>query len=349
LKPLRAKVAEELVAIRDFPHPAEDSISLSTQLRDLRTAIKESAKSGAIAEPRSVTLPGTKAGISKLGRDLSKLALRAFNAECESIIRGATVANYESSSSKIARSADTINRLIETLGYQIKSSYIEQRIRELHIASKHLDTKKLERELERERKAELREQAAAERELQAERDRLEKEKAHYLNVLKVVEATGDEEEISKLRNELANIERGINDVEERAANIRAGYVYVISNVGSFGDRMVKIGMTRRLDPLDRVRELSDASVPFNFDVHAIFFSDDAVSVEASLHKRFADRRANLINTRREFFLVPANEVRDALQEINGNIMEFTEEPDAEQYRQTLALRTAEHQPVTELI
>ena len=165
--------------------------------------------------------------------------------------------------------------------------------------------------------------------------RLEKERQHYLNVLKAVEEAGNSTEAEKLRQQLAEIEEGINDVVKREANSRAGYVYVISNIGSFGERMVKIGMTRRLDPMDRVRELGDASVPFNFDVHALFFSDDAVSVETELHHRFAARRVNRINARREFFYATPAEVREALKDIAGNLLEFTEEPEAEQYRLSL--------------
>src|SRR5208282_5791644 len=105
----------------------------------------------------------------------------------------------------------------------------------------------------------------------------------------------------RLQAELAEIEKAISHVDYRAANIRAGYVYIISNLGSFGADVVKIGMTRRLDPAERVRELGDASVPFRYDTHAMFFSDDAVGIEATLHKRLANRRVNRVNNRREFF------------------------------------------------
>jgi hypothetical protein len=126
----------------------------------------------------------------------------------------------------------------------------------------------------------------------------------------------------------------ISDVDYRAANIRAGYVYVISNIGAFGERMIKVGMTRRLDPRDRVRELSDASVPFNFDIHVLFFSADAVGVEARMHERLADRRVNRVNQRREFFYATPTEARDLLLDITGNLLEFTEEPEALQYHQS---------------
>ena len=134
----------------------------------------------------------------------------------------------------------------------------------------------------------------------------------------------------------------IEDVDYRAANIRAGYVYVISNIGSFGENMVKIGMTRRLDPLDRIRELSDASVPFNFDVHALFFSKDAVSIETTLHQRFAKFRVNRINLRREFFRVTAAEAKVQLAELAGDILQFQDVPDALEYRESLS------KPATEL-
>jgi hypothetical protein len=114
-----------------------------------------------------------------------------------------------------------------------------------------------------------------------------------------------------LEAELAEIERTIEHVDYRAANIRAGYLYVIANIGSFGERLVKIGMTRWLEPTDRIRELGDASVSFRYDTHALFFSDDAVGIEAALHQRLADRRVNRVNTRREFFYATPSEVKAA--------------------------------------
>ncbi|MGN9920242.1 GIY-YIG nuclease family protein [Micromonospora palomenae] len=124
-------------------------------------------------------------------------------------------------------------------------------------------------------------------------------------------------------------------MDYRAANVRAGYVYVISNLGAFGEKMVKIGMTRRLDPLDRVKELSDASVPFNFDVHALFFSEDAVGIEAKMHARLSDRRVNLVNQRREFFYATPQEAKEHLLELTGSLLQYEEIPEALEYRQSL--------------
>ncbi|WP_262005625.1 GIY-YIG nuclease family protein [Streptomyces sp. FIT100] len=145
--------------------------------------------------------------------------------------------------------------------------------------------------------------------------------------------TGDEAAIAELEGKLAELGAELEAVEAREANIRAGYVYVISNVGAFGERMVKIGMTRRLDPMDRVIELGDASVPFRFDVHALIFSEDAVGLERRLHQEFESRRVNRVNLRREFFYVTPAVVRAALQRLAGqHLLEFQDTPEAPEWR-----------------
>ena len=332
LHPMRVQVKLEEAGFTEYDHPAKDSVELAAALRDLRKDVQMAVRSySAVESLDDFEPPHTKSGRNKLAKDSARLALMAFNSQVDSIIEAASARNYEASLAKIFKAAEVVERQCTVTGVRIKPNYVELRARELQLAVDHLKAKQLEKE----RKAELREQAKAERELQAERERLEKERQHYLNVLKTVEEIGDEAETARLKQQIVEIEKGINDVEKREANIRAGYVYVISNIGSFGERMVKIGMTRRLDPMDRVRELGDASVPFNFDVHALFFSDDAVSVETELHHRFADKRVNRINARREFFYATPAEVREALKDIAGNLLEFTEEPEAEQYRLSL--------------
>lgn len=336
LHPMRVQVKLEEAGFTEYDHPAKDSVELAAALRDLRKDVQMAVRSySAVESLDDFEPPHTKSGRNKLAKDSARLALMAFNSQVDSIIEAASARNYEASLAKIFKAAEVVERQCTVTGVRIKPNYVELRARELQLAVDHLKAKQLEKELEKERKAELREQAKAERELQAERERLEKERQHYLNVLKTVEEIGDEAETARLKQQIVEIEKGINDVEKREANIRAGYVYVISNIGSFGERMVKIGMTRRLDPMDRVRELGDASVPFNFDVHALFFSDDAVSVETELHHRFADKRVNRINARREFFYATPAEVREVLKDIAGNLLEFTEEPEAEQYRLSL--------------
>lgn len=337
LRPMRVQVKLEEAGFTDYPHPAKDSVQLGLELRDLRKGVQMSVRNySAVSSLEEIQVPGTKTQRNKVARDTAKLALTAFNSQVDTIVSAATVRNYESSLAKIMKVADTVERLGASSGVKISPDYINQRIRELELAIRYHEAKALEKELERERRAELREQARAEKELQAEKERLEKERQHYLNVLNAVRDSGDSDEIAKLEAQLQEIENGLNDVEQRNANIRAGYVYVISNLGAFGPNMVKIGMTRRLEPMDRVRELGDASVPFGFDVHALFFSEDAVGVEAELHRRFAAKRVNHVNLRREFFYATPAEVRDQLIQIAGNLLEFTEEAEAEQYRLSIA-------------
>ena len=136
----------------------------------------------------------------------------------------------------------------------------------------------------------------------------------------------------RLEEAQANKERAIS----RAQMTRSGHVYVISNVGSFGEHVYKIGMTRRLDPMERVRELGDASVPFQFDVHAVIYSEDAPALENALHRSFNNRRINRVNERKEFFRVGIDEIAGAVRKHHGEI-EITRAAEAVEYRKTLAM------------
>ena len=124
----------------------------------------------------------------------------------------------------------------------------------------------------------------------------------------------------------------MQEVDYRAANQKAGYVYIISNIGAFGENVYKIGMTRRLDPTERVSELGDASVPFNFDIHAMIFSEDAPALEAALHKAFENKKLNMVNQRREFFRVTLDEIKDTVKKNFDKTVEFINDAEAEQYR-----------------
>ena len=147
-----------------------------------------------------------------------------------------------------------------------------------------------------------------------------------------------EERQLEMQHQLNNIEEEIRKIDYREANQRAGYVYIISNIGSFGENIYKIGMTRRLEPMDRVDELGDASVPFAFDVHAMIFSDDAPSLESALHRAFDDRKVNMINTRREFFHVTLEEIEEVVKRNFDKTVEFTKIPNAEQFRESQMIR-----------
>ena len=155
-----------------------------------------------------------------------------------------------------------------------------------------------------------------------------------------------QEKIQKLQEQIQGLEKALveaRELRERAMSMaqqtKIGYVYVISNIGSFGKDVYKIGMTRRLDPMERVLELSNASVPFPFDVHTFIYSEDAPALEADLHRRFDAKKVNSINYRKEYFHVTLDEIKAALEE-KGVDAQFVDEPDAFQYRESLV---KEHQ------
>jgi hypothetical protein len=293
------------------------------------------ADGGAVLAATNWTVNGSAAQGRTMVRDYSKLVLRAYNAEADNLVRALKPYRLASAIERLTKVAGTIARLGKTMDIRISDRYHALRVRELELTADYLERLAEEKEREREERERLREERKAQQEMERERARLEKERQHYRNALAALEAQGDLEGVARLREQLADIERAIEDVDYRAANIRAGYVYVISNVGSFGQGVVKIGMTRRLEPLDRVRELGDASVPFRYDVHALFFSEDAVSIEAELHRRLSEVRINRVNLRREFFRASPASVKQHLVELAGEILQFDEFAEAVEYRQSL--------------
>jgi hypothetical protein len=259
--------------------------------------------------------------------------LRAYNAEADNSIRSLKLGNVVTAKRRLNASRLAIAKLGALMEMHISDEFHALRVEEIELTADWLMKKQEEKETEREEKARLREERRVERELAEERARLDKERAHLLNALNAMRASGQQDPDLELRLEL--IDEAIAQNDFRAANIRAGYVYVISNRGAFGDDVVKIGLTRRLEPTERVAELSGASVPFRFDIHTLFFSEDAVTLENELHKHFATRAVNQANPRKEFFFASPSEVRDVLMEKVGNLLEFTEHADATEYLQSI--------------
>lgn len=149
------------------------------------------------------------------------------------------------------------------------------------------------------------------------------------------------DKIKELEDKLRDLEDDKKNVLDREANAKAGFVYVISNIGSFGEDIYKIGMTRRLEPMDRIKELSSASVPFEFDVHAMIFSENAPELETLLHKHFEKQSVNRVNLRKEFFHVSLDEIEKVVHDNFNDIANFTKVPVAKEYRQTLSLIESE--------
>lgn len=327
----------QAVGLFDYENPAENSATLATDLEQIRAAIKLQVQSRhAVTMAPTFYFNQSEAQGRKFMKDMSKVLLRAYNAEAENAVKATRAGNLAVAQKRLTTASEQIARGGSMIDLRIDPGYHELRLREIAVANRHLQAVAREKELERDRRAELREQAKAEAELKRARESLDKERAHYAAALAAMEANGDLEGAARIREKLDDVDRAIIDVDYRAANVRAGYVYVISNIGAFGERMVKIGMTRRLEPMDRVNELGDASVPFRFDVHALFFADDAVGIETMLHQTFAVQRVNKVNTRREFFYVTPDEVLAALKTHAVEIVEYELTPEAPEFRASIA-------------
>jgi hypothetical protein len=324
------------VGIYEYRHPLSDAVAYQSELKRLKDVIKVMAQKdgGAVLADTSWTVNGSAPKGRAMVRDYSKLVLRAYNAEADNLVRALKPYKLESAIERLAKIAAVISRLGKTMDIRISDSYHQLRVTELELTADYLEKRAEEKERERAERERLREERKVQEELARERARLEKEHQHYVNVLARYEAQGAHDAIARTHEALATIKKAIEDVDYRVANVRAGYVYVISNVGAFGERMIKIGLTRRLDPTERVRELGDASVPFRYDTHALVFSDDAVGLEAQMHERLADRRVNRVNKRREFFYITPAEAKTHLLALAGDLLEYVEVPEAVEYRQS---------------
>ncbi|GBE22656.1 T5orf172 domain protein [bacterium BMS3Bbin01] len=322
------------VGIYRYHHPLENAVAFKERLNDLGTRIADLVKSGeAIERSNMFTFDNSLAKGRKMTNDLSKLMLRAYNAEADNSIRSLRLGNVVTAERRLEASRTAIARLRKMMEMRISDAFHQLRLEEIELTSDWLMKKQEEKEAAKEERARLREERRVEKELAEERARLDKERAHIENALAALRESGDDD--PELEARLAELDDAIAQNDYRAANIRAGYVYVISNRGAFGENVVKIGLTRRLEPHDRITELSGASVPFRFDVHALFFSEDAVSLETELHQHFADRAVNMANSRKEFFFASPAEVRQILTDKVGNLLEFTDHTDATEYIQSL--------------
>lgn len=326
-----------------------NSDEYKAHLLEIREKQKNMVKNKtAVTGSSSWTVNGNAAKGNKMVADMQKLLLRAFNSECDDVIEHVKYNNIAASEKRITSSRDAISKLGAIMSVGIVPQYYQLKIEELHLAFEYAQKKQQEKEEQKEARARMREEAKLAKEIEEERKKLEKEQQHYQNALQRIIAqletasetdrTAIEEKKAELEAQLDRIDKEFKDVDYREANQRAGYVYVISNIGAFGENVYKIGMTRRLDPQDRVDELGDASVPFNFDVHAMIFSDDAPRLEAALHNAFADRKLNFVNQRREFFNVTLDEIKKVVKENYDRSVEFVELAPAEQYRESLKLK-----------
>lgn len=316
----------------DFENPADDSVRLGDRLRRVQAEIKDRVREGSAATgSKTMTMDGNLRKGQKVVKDMVKLLLRSYNAEAENAVKTVRAGHLTAAKKRLEKSAQAVERLGKSMDIVVTYRYRQLRESELELTHQHLEALKAAKEEEREIRRREREEAKAQREFLAAKAKQEKEVEHYRNVVASLRASGDEVEAAKMSVVLTEAEEKLEDVERTMANTRAGYVYVASNRGAFGDGVVKIGMTRRLNPDERLKELSDASVPFNFDKHTMIFAEDAVGLENALHKQFSDKRVNLINMRREYFYATPGEVKKALLDHDVQVLEYHEESEAVEF------------------
>lgn len=284
-----------------------------------------------------------------------QLMLRAFNGETDSFIANVDWNNIKKMEERLNKSFEAINKVYKDQGISISEIYKEYKTWELQLTYEY--KKKLQEEKEEQRaiREQMREEERAERELEAARIKAEKEEIIYIKALEkarkeIGTAVGKKQE--ELLQRIAELEAGLMGVEtlkqkaiSMAQQTKMGYVYVISNIGAFGDDIYKIGMTRRLEPTERVKELGDASVPFPFDIHAMIFSENAPELESKLHNVFANERVNMTNYKREFFNVSLDRIEEEAKKLGAKV-EFTKLAEAEEYRKSQILKKQINQQTT---
>ncbi len=276
-----------------------------------------------------------------------KQILRCFNSETAAIIKSVTIKNVDTLRNRLVKSFEMLNKIYKVDGVQLTDKILEIKLEQLNLMYSYAVILNNEKEEQKAIREQMLEEEKVRREIEREKAKLDKEETQfkkeidklmaYMQKADSIEKQLYVDKIKELEEKLKLLEKDKENVLEREQNTRAGFVYIISNIGSFGENIYKIGMTRRLEPMDRIKELSSASVPFEFDVHAMIFSEDAPKLETALHNYFDNRRVNKVNERKEFFNVTLNEIEKVVKENHNATVTFTKTALAEQYRQTLKL------------
>lgn len=316
---------------------SEDFKARIVEVRDRQKAMI-SAKQAALC-PTEWTVEGSKAkGATMINRQ-TRLTMRAFNNECEAAIANVRWNNVVAMEKRVLSAAAAIDKENTSMNLTLNDRFVALKIEELRLTHEYREQLKREKE----ERAEMARAEKEEKKLLAEAEAAEREEAKYQALLekarKEADSDGNRRRIEELEAALAAAHAASERARAMAEMTRSGYVYIISNVGSFGEDVVKIGLTRRLDPDDRIRELGDASVPFGFDTHAMIYSDAAPALEGALHKEFADRRINMSNFRKEFFRVSLDEVEAAVARL-APTAGFFKDREAQEWHETLARRNA---------
>lgn len=325
-----------------------DSEQYRRQLENLRDREKILIKDDrAVRCSTEWTVGGSKIEGKKMTKQTHKLMLRAFNGECDAALAKVRWDNIQKMEERVRKAVEAINKSAEVNQSHITQEYLALKIDELRLTYELQEKIKQEKDEQKKIQEEMREEEKARREMEKAKIEAEKEELRYQKALdkareEVAKAKG--EKLDELNQKIALLESELtkaHEQKERAVSqaqlTKSGHVYIISNIGSFGESVYKIGMTRRLEPMDRVKELGDASVPFEFDVHAMIYSENAPELERRLQNEFAGRRLNLVNPRKEFFNVSLDEIESwsAKEKFPIQLSKIAE---ARAYRESMAIR-----------
>lgn len=334
----------------------EDSEQFKNKIKSIRDEqklmLRDKTHSGAVYCTTQWTVEGSRAEGKKMTDRNIRLTTRAFNNECDAAISNCTWKNITKMEERITKAFEAINKLNEQNHIYINTKYLNKKLEELWLTHEYREQKQKEKEEQAEIRAQMREEERAQREIEKAMQDAEAEERRYKKAIEAArkemeKVTGDMKQ--RLENRIAELEQSLSQAESKhqralsmAQQTKQGHVYIISNIGSFGENVYKIGMTRRLDPQDRVNELGDASVPFIFDVHAMIYSEDAPSLEKKLHDVFDKKRVNLVNRRKEFFYVTLDEIKEAVKKHSDSEIEFIETAVAKDFNESLAIRNHEN-------
>jgi hypothetical protein len=347
---VNSEIEVQSFGIYDYDHIAKDSVALSEELAKIRSFIKEEIRLKRAATASSgFSFNGSTSEGKKFLDSMTKLMLRAYNAEAENAVKSVKSANSNAAINRLEKCKEQTEKLGSMINLKISNKYHKARRKEIELAFEYFRILSIEKEKAKEAAEQLREEKRAEMELKKRQEDLSRElqqkqialaRLTELQAQSLVVSENDKLKLQALQDEIGDIGSALKQAEDRAANFKAGYVYVISHIGAFGESSVKIGMTRRVDPMDRVKELGSASVPFTFDVHLIHYSEDALSIEKELHRVFASKRVNLANPRKEHFYATPAEVKQEIMKLDGSITTFKEGYDAQEYYETQKMRKA---------
>lgn len=340
----------EVSGVMNLPnYNMNSSEGYKEELKAIRQKQKEMVKNKTAVKYSDWLVNGSKKEGKKLTNSMIKLVLRCFNVECDNVILKVKFNNYDSCVNKLYGVRESINKISDCTNVTISYDYLQLKLKELKLAFCYEQKKQEEKEeqqaIREQMKLEAEEEKRREQEIQEQMARIEKDSKHFTKQIEqleeqiVIDPNEDLlREIEELKAKLRENEEKKEEVEHQKVMPKAGYVYVISNEGSFNKKdRYKIGMTRRLVPEERIRELSNASVPFPYDIHAMIFSEDCPKLESDIHRLLDDKRVNKVNNRKEFFDVTLEEVEEIVTNLLGKEVQFTKIAEAQQYRESLNL------------